>query len=119
MCTFATYCVPFVQVEWLKALVDKVPIRLVFESALELMGCTQIGTFQVSNPLHMLQAGCLHLSALPAVFASSSNAVVRVQMDPSGKSKGPPPAVKKVYADKCAYNIYCCHFRTLYDDRRH
>ncbi|KAK9915657.1 hypothetical protein WJX75_002261 [Coccomyxa subellipsoidea] len=40
-----------------------IPIRLVFESALELMGTTQLGGFK---------------------------------MDPSGKSKGPPPAVKKV-----------------------
>ena len=36
------------QVEWLKELVAKVPVRLVFESALELMSCTQIGTFQVT-----------------------------------------------------------------------
>jgi hypothetical protein len=27
-----------------------VPVRLVFESALELMSCTQIGTFQVTRP---------------------------------------------------------------------
>lgn len=33
--------------EWVKILIEKVPIRLVFESALELMGSTQIGTFQV------------------------------------------------------------------------
>jgi Domain of unknown function (DUF3479) len=51
------------QVEWLREKAQAVPIRLVFESALELMGTTQIGTFK---------------------------------MDPSGKSKGPPPAVKKV-----------------------
>lgn len=35
------------QVEWLRELVVRVPIRLVFESALELMGTTKIGTFQV------------------------------------------------------------------------
>lgn len=35
------------QVEWVKSRIQKVPIRLVFESALELMGSTQIGTFQV------------------------------------------------------------------------
>jgi len=33
-------------VEWLRARIQAVPVRLVFESALELMGCTQIGTFQ-------------------------------------------------------------------------
>lgn len=35
-----------VQVEWLRSHIQRVPIRLVFESALELMGTTQIGTFQ-------------------------------------------------------------------------
>lgn len=60
---FGSLLFDYDQVEWLKDLVEKVPIRLVFESALELMSCTQVGTFQ---------------------------------MDPSGRSKGPPPAVKKV-----------------------
>lgn len=35
------------QVEWLRERIQAVPLRLVFESALELMGCTQIGTFKV------------------------------------------------------------------------
>lgn len=35
------------QVEWLRERIQAVPVRLVFESALELMGCTQIGTFKV------------------------------------------------------------------------
>jgi hypothetical protein len=35
------------QVEWLKTLITDVKVRLVFESALELMGTTKIGTFQV------------------------------------------------------------------------
>ncbi|KAK9811539.1 hypothetical protein WJX72_005618 [[Myrmecia] bisecta] len=60
---FGSLLFDFDQVEWLRSQIAAVPVRLVFESALELMGCTQIGTFQ---------------------------------MDPSGKSKGPPPAVKKV-----------------------
>lgn len=30
------------QVEWLRARISKVPVRLVFESALELMSCTQV-----------------------------------------------------------------------------
>ena len=50
--------------EWLKARIPaKAKVRLAFESALELMAETRLGTFK---------------------------------MDPSGKSKGPPPAVKKV-----------------------
>eukprot|EP00884_Botryococcus_braunii_P009534 jgi/Botrbrau1/18582/Bobra.0367s0024.1 len=60
---FGSLIFDYDQVEWLRERIEKVPIRLVFESALELMGTTQIGTFK---------------------------------MDPSGKSKGPPPAVKKV-----------------------
>ena len=39
------------QVEWLRARVSNIPVRLVFESALELMSCTEIGTFQVSQQL--------------------------------------------------------------------
>eukprot|EP00873_Tetraselmis_striata_P036146 jgi/Tetstr1/456410/TSEL_043144.t1 len=60
---FGSLLFDFDQVEWLRARINAVPTRLVFESALELMSCTQVGTFE---------------------------------MAPSGKSKGPPPAVKKV-----------------------
>ena len=38
--------------EWLRERIQAVPVRLVFESALELMGCTQIGTFKVSRTRH-------------------------------------------------------------------
>lgn len=37
------------QVEWLRERIQKVPVRLVFESALELMGTTQLGSFQASD----------------------------------------------------------------------
>lgn len=35
------------QVEWLRERVKEVPVRLVFESSLELMSSTQVGSFQV------------------------------------------------------------------------
>ena len=61
---FCSLVFDFDQVEWLKARIPaKATVRLAFESALELMATTKLGTFK---------------------------------MDPSGKSKGPPPAVKKV-----------------------
>ena len=60
---FGSLLFDFDQVEWLRARVARVPVRLVFESSLELMESTQVGGFQ---------------------------------MAPGGKSKGPPPAVKKV-----------------------
>jgi magnesium chelatase subunit H len=44
---FASLLFDYDQVEWLKSRVEKIPLRLVFESALELMSATQIGTFQV------------------------------------------------------------------------
>ena len=44
---FGSLLFDYDQVEWLKSRVDKIPVRLVFESALELMSSTQIGTFQV------------------------------------------------------------------------
>ncbi|EFN54112.1 hypothetical protein CHLNCDRAFT_25038 [Chlorella variabilis] len=50
-------------VEWLRARIGRIPVRLIFESSLELMEATQVGGFKMA-------AG--------------------------GKSKGPPPAVKKV-----------------------
>jgi len=34
------------QVEWLRERIQRVPVRLVFESALELMGTTQLGSFK-------------------------------------------------------------------------
>ncbi|KAL0032609.1 hypothetical protein WJX77_010520 [Trebouxia sp. C0004] len=61
---FGSLLFDYDQVEWLKSRVEKIPLRLVFESALELMSATQIGTFQMGSP--------------------------------GGKSKGPPPAVKKL-----------------------
>lgn len=45
---FGSLLFDYDQVEWLKTRVEKIPLRLVFESALELMSTTQIGTFQVS-----------------------------------------------------------------------
>ena len=62
---FCSLVFDFDQVEWLRSRIDteKTKVRLSFESALELMATTKLGTFK---------------------------------MDPSGKSKGPPPAVKKV-----------------------
>lgn len=60
---FGSLLFDYDSVEWLKERLTGVPVVLVFESALELMGCTRLGSFQ---------------------------------LDPSGKSKGPPPAVKKV-----------------------
>lgn len=44
---FGSLLFDYDQVEWLKSRVKKIPLRLVFESALELMSTTQIGTFQV------------------------------------------------------------------------
>lgn len=60
---FGSLLFDFDQVEWLRSRVERVPVRLVFESSLELMESTQVGGFK---------------------------------MAPGGKSKGPPPAVKKV-----------------------
>ena len=61
---FCSLVFDFDQVEWLKARIpERALVRLAFESALELMATTKLGTFK---------------------------------MDPSGRSKGPPPAVKKV-----------------------
>ena len=42
--------------EWLRERVQAIPVRLAFESALELMSTTQIGTFQVAFPPAMLAA---------------------------------------------------------------
>lgn len=55
---FGSLLFDYDQVEWLKARVDQIPVRLVFESALELMSSTQIGTFQVPLPLPL---ACLAL----------------------------------------------------------
>ena len=46
---FGSLLFDYDQVEWLKSRVEKVPLRLVFESALELMSTTQIGTFQAQS----------------------------------------------------------------------
>ena len=58
------------------------------------MGCTEIGTFKVRQPSRP------SLSLAGATLGETSEAVTHnafaTQMDPSGKSKGPPPAVKKV-----------------------
>ena len=53
------------QVEWLRARISAIPVRLVFESALELMGTTQIGTFQAS-PSCRCMATCLLMCQVQA-----------------------------------------------------
>ena len=45
------------QVEWLRSKIQHIPIRLAFESALELMGTTQLNTFQVGSYTRSL-TGC-------------------------------------------------------------
>ena len=44
---WVTGCEHLLQVEWLREKSRDIPIRLVFESALELMGTTQHGGFKV------------------------------------------------------------------------
>ena len=44
---FGSLLFDYDQVEWLCEHVQQIPIRLVFESALELMGTTQLGGFKV------------------------------------------------------------------------
>jgi magnesium chelatase subunit H len=63
---FGSLLFDYDQVEWLRQRVAGVPVRFVFESALELMSCTQVGSFQMAAP-----------------NAGDSKA-------------GPPPAVKKM-----------------------
>jgi hypothetical protein len=60
------------QVEWLRARVQDIPIRLVFESALELMGTTQLGGFKVGS-LRLLFGISLnaHVHVLPDAWLSS------------------------------------------------
>jgi magnesium chelatase subunit H len=55
---FGSLLFDYDQVEWLREHIKNVPIRLVFESALELMGTTQLGGFKVC-----FKCGCL-LAAL-------------------------------------------------------
>ncbi|GAX76816.1 hypothetical protein CEUSTIGMA_g4262.t1 [Chlamydomonas eustigma] len=48
---FGSLIFDYDQVEWLRAQIQDIPVRLVFESALELMGSTQIGSFNMApNP---------------------------------------------------------------------
>ncbi|MBD2314133.1 magnesium chelatase subunit H [Desertifilum sp. FACHB-1129] len=46
---FASLLFDYDQVEWLRQRVQHIPIRLVFESALELMSLTQIGEFKIGD----------------------------------------------------------------------
>lgn len=45
---FGSLLFDFDQVEWLKERIDKVPVRFVFESSLELMSSTRVGGFQMA-----------------------------------------------------------------------
>ena len=46
---FGSLLFDYDQVMWLRARVEQIPIRLVFESALELMSLTQIGAFKIGD----------------------------------------------------------------------
>ena len=68
---FGSLLFDYDQVEWLKSRVDKIPVRLVFESALELMSSTQIGTFQVplqlACPAHHAMSQMRPVMSIPAM----------------------------------------------------
>lgn len=98
---FGSLLFDFDQVEWLRAAIADIPLRFVFESALELMSCTTVGSFQV-RPVQ-----CLHLIAHPLqripLRPPCMHDVLRaachkpLQMASTGGQRaGPPPAVKKV-----------------------
>jgi magnesium chelatase subunit H len=74
---FGSLLFDFDQVEWLKERVKKVPVKFVFESALELMSSTQVGSFQMNN---------------------NNNNDGNGGGGTTSKPTGPPPAVKKVLA---------------------
>lgn len=46
---FGSLLFDFDQVEWLRLRVARIPVRFVFESSLELMGLTQVGSFQMTS----------------------------------------------------------------------
>ncbi|GFR42159.1 hypothetical protein Agub_g3011 [Astrephomene gubernaculifera] len=46
---FGSLIFDFDQVEWLRSRVERVPVRLVFESALELMACNKVGSFTMGG----------------------------------------------------------------------
>lgn len=47
---FGSLLFDYDQVEWLRSRIADVPLRFVFESALELMSCTSVGSFQMAAP---------------------------------------------------------------------
>lgn len=100
--------------EWLRGQLAGVPVVLVFESALELMGTTRLGSFEMdpsgalagsSTLASPAQLGCRVLGACrlqqwhPGQVSGNVAVCSRCLPSPlalTGKSKGPPPAVKKV-----------------------
>ena len=71
------------QVEWLREKSKDIPIRLVFESALELMSTTQLGGFKVAKrllagvPLIHCARACLLKAQLATVGGRVGLAVVQ------------------------------------------
>ncbi len=47
---FGSLLFDYDQVEWLRARLERVPVRLVFESSLELMSSTSVGSFTMGAP---------------------------------------------------------------------
>lgn len=47
---FGSLLFDFDQVEWLRTRIQKIPLRFIFESSLELMSSTQVGGFQMAAP---------------------------------------------------------------------
>lgn len=94
------------QVEWLRPLVARVGYRFVFESALELMGATRVGSFVMdpsgeppvpARPSPGCGGGMLaYVHAARLCRSATMPAALRCCWCCVGKSKGPPPAVKKV-----------------------
>ncbi|GIL67983.1 hypothetical protein Vafri_21239 [Volvox africanus] len=76
---FGSLLFDYDQVEWLRARVQRVPVRMVFESALELMSCNKVGSFQMGGGAGADSAGA---------GGGGSGA--------PGKAPGPPAAIKKL-----------------------
>ncbi len=51
---FGSLLFDYDQVEWLRTAIAPIPLCFVFESALELMSCNKVGTFQVCYTLCLL-----------------------------------------------------------------
>lgn len=106
---FGSLLFDYDQVEWLRERVQQIPIRLVFESALELMGTTQLGGFKVLHLHRPCARSTPYMDSLSTpCFVCNSWVAARERNIGLRGGRGPPQPYYAIEEGHSGANIGVC-----------